>query len=333
MSSVTSSFPVVTLGEIFSPIADDMDQVTHHIETQLCSHVPLITEMAQYLIHAGGKRIRPALLIMVARALGCRDATPTLLAAVIELIHTATLLHDDVVDQSRLRRGSTTANIRWSDQSSVLVGDYLYSRSFQMMVKAGSSDALNILADCTNKVAVGEVEQLVQQRDPGITEASYLRVVSCKTAALFSSATEIGAIMAKTDMDVKQSMAELGDCIGVAYQLIDDALDYSSITSSTFGKNIGDDFSEGKITLPLLYAYQHCSSEESALLQSSLQVNSTIPFQKVYDVIVSAGGITYTLDLAQKKLQQAAAIIADLPNSQYRNSLDMLLRFLQTRSN
>src|SRR6187402_1352659 len=255
--------PAATLESIRAPIEDDLVHVDDVIRRRLESHVVLIRTIADYIVGAGGKRLRPALVLLTANAFGAQGPAKHVLAAVIEFIHTATLLHDDVVDESSLRRGRKTANAEFGNAASVLVGDFLYSRAFQMIVDIGSVGIMKVLADATNVIAEGEVLQLLNVHDPDTNEESYLRVIRFKTAKLFQAATQVGAILGGASPDLEAGLAEYGMHLGTAFQLIDDVLDYSGNLLET-GKNLGDDLAEGKPTLPLIYVMKAGNAAERA---------------------------------------------------------------------
>jgi octaprenyl-diphosphate synthase len=321
----------VALDQLQKLIAADMQAVDRVIRDQLHSDVVLIRQVAEYIIGGGGKRLRPALVLLSAGALGYRGNAHHTLAAVVEFIHTATLLHDDVVDESALRRGRPTANTLFGNAASVLVGDFVYSRAFQMMVNVGDMRVLQVLADATNIIAEGEVLQLMNCRNADIDEESYLRVIRYKTAKLFEAAGRLGAILAASTPQVEQAMAVYGSHLGTAFQLIDDALDYSG-EAGVIGKNIGDDLAEGKPTLPLIYAMRKGSAEEAALVRRAVASGGLSELEGVLAAIRSSGALEYTQRQAEAEAEAARNALAAIPATQYRDSLIQLASFAVTRS-
>lgn len=312
-------------------IAADMHAVNLVICEQLHSDVPLINQVAQYIISAGGKRIRPALVLLFANAYGYRGASHHRLAAIVEFIHTATLLHDDVVDESSLRRGRQTANALFGNAASVLVGDFLYSRSFQMMVSIGDMRVMRILADATNVIAEGEVLQLLNMHDPDVTEARYLQVIRSKTAKLFEAAAQLGALIAgASDTDI-EAAAEYGRSLGTAFQLIDDVLDYSG-NAADIGKNVGDDLREGKPTLPLIYLIQNGTAEQRELVRACIEKGDEKHFDAILTAITDSGALDYTKREAEKAARCATGAIAGLAHSRFKNSLLELSAFVADRN-
>jgi len=309
----------LSLPTLFAPIADDMQRVDAVIRARLDSDVPLIRTIADYIIGAGGKRMRPALLLMVARALGYEGQQHHLLAAVVEFIHTATLLHDDVVDESALRRGRATANAVFGNAASVLVGDFLHSRSFQMMVETGSVRVMQILADATNVIAEGEVLQLLNVHDPLVTEERYLQVVRYKTARLFEASSQLAAVLAGASPAQEAAAAEYGRRAGTAFQLIDDVLDYSG-EAEALGKNLGDDLREGKPTLPLIRLLDVGTPAQQALVRTAIE-NGEGDFAAVAAAIRESDALDYTRARAQAEADAAVAAISSYPVSAFRDSL------------
>ena len=312
-----SAVPVRETGleSIQALIREDMDKVNTLIQEKLHSEIGLIDQLGHYIVNSGGKRLRPALVLLSANCFAYCESPHIKLAAVIEFIHTATLLHDDVVDASMLRRGKATANQRWGNEASVLVGDFLYSRAFQMMVEVGSMHVMEIMADATNTIAEGEVQQLINRHDPGTTEQRYLQVIHNKTAKLFEAAARVGAVIAGQDRQTEQAMSNYGRHLGIAYQLIDDALDYSA-PSENLGKNIGDDLAEGKPTLPLLYALWHSSDEAGqTLIRSAIKRGSLENMEQICTTIAETGAIRYTRDRARQEADIAMQSLQDLPQS------------------
>lgn len=293
---------------------------------ELSSDVLLINQMGHYIIGNGGKRLRPMLLLLAGKALGKIDKDHLVLAAVIEFIHTATLLHDDVVDESDLRRGQDSANAVWGNAASVLVGDYLYSSAFEMMVRTNNMRVMEILSKTTTAIAEGEVLQLLNCNNPDTTEEKYLEVISRKTAILFSAATRLGAVIAETDKETEEALATYGQQLGVAFQLIDDALDYKS-TSEDLGKNLGDDLAEGKPTLPLIYAISKGTESEANVIIEAIKQGSREAFNQVYDIVISTKAIDYTEKCADNAAQKAINALSCLDESEYKDALIALAKF------
>jgi octaprenyl-diphosphate synthase len=302
--------------EAYPIIADDLAAVDTVIRQRLSSEVPLINTVADYIIAAGGKRMRPSLLALTARALGYNGSNHYLLGAVIEFIHTATLLHDDVVDDSDLRRGRPTANQSFGNPTAVLVGDFLYSRAFQMMVEAQSMPIMTVLANATNTIAEGEVLQLMNINDPNIDESRYLQVIRYKTAKLFEAAGEVGAILAS----IQVAMATYGRHLGTAFQLVDDALDYAG-DSAELGKTVGDDLREGKATLPLIYLLQKGNREVKTVVRKAIEDGHSEEFDMILNAIKTTGALDYTMDQAKSEAQVATKALAVLPASIYKDAL------------
>jgi len=299
----------------------DMHSVNALIMSRLHSDVALVNQLGLYIINGGGKRMRPLLTLLAARALGYQGEQHIKLAAIIEFIHTATLLHDDVVDESTLRRGRETANALFGNAASVLVGDFLYTRAFQMMAEMESMRVMDILADATNIIAEGEVLQLMNCNDPDTSEESYFQVIYCKTAKLFEAATRIGAILTHQPEAVEQAMLDYGKYLGTAFQITDDVMDYTSL-SSEMGKNIGDDLAEGKPTLPLIYAISQSSGEEKALLQEAIaQRNGMDHLDDILAIFEKTGAISYSQHRAQEEADKAKQALSLLPDSPYKQAL------------
>jgi octaprenyl-diphosphate synthase len=305
---------------VLAAIADDMRAVDQLIRHRLASEVVLINQISEYIINSGGKRLRPALLLLVSGALGVTSPHRFELAAVIEFIHTSTLLHDDVVDESDLRRGKQTANALFGNAASVLVGDFLYSRSFEMMVSVDNMRVMQILARATNVIAEGEVLQLLNMHDPDVDEARYLQVIQYKTATLFEAATQLAAVLANADAQTEAAVREYGGRLGTAFQLMDDWLDYAGDTDA-MGKNAGDDLREGKPTLPLIHVLQHGTDAERALVREAIENGGTDKFDPILAAITRTGALDYTLARAKEEADAAAQIISTLPSSHYKNSL------------
>ena len=313
-----------------SPILDltrtDREAVDREINRRLQSEVALINQLGGYIIHSGGKRLRPLLVILAARALGYNGQHHITLAAIIEFIHTATLLHDDVVDASALRRGQATANSVFGNEASVLTGDFLYSRAFEMMVDVGHMRVMEILANTTNVIAEGEVLQLLNCHDPDVTEDHYFKVIYGKTAKLFEAAARLGAVISGQDSDTEQALASYGRHLGTAFQLIDDVLDYSS-DSSTLGKNIGDDLAEGKPTLPLLYVLREGNTTQQAIVRRAIEQGGLDHIADVLAAIESTGANAYTARRAADEAERAIQALTAIPGSPYKQALLDLARF------
>ncbi len=307
-------------------LADDMAQVDAMIQERLKSDVVLINQLGGYIVNSGGKRLRPMQVLLSARACGYSGAAHCQLAAVVEFIHTATLLHDDVVDGSQLRRGRETANQLWGNEASVLVGDFLYSRAFEMMVDVGNMRVMAIMARTTNTIAEGEVMQLLHVHDPDTSEQRYLQVIQSKTATLFEAASRLGAVLAGESASTEEAMAAYGRELGTAFQLVDDALDYDGSVAD-IGKNIGDDLAEGKPTMPLIRAIQEASEQDRELLRSAIQSGGLEQIDKVTDVIESTGAIAYTRALARQAAARATDHLASLSPSPYRQAMVELADF------
>ncbi|MGH8443443.1 MAG: polyprenyl synthetase family protein, partial [Nevskiaceae bacterium] len=295
------------------------------------SEVALISQIGAHIVSAGGKRMRPALVLLSARALGCKTDEPAQLAAVIEFIHTATLLHDDVVDHADRRRGRQTANAVWGNPGAVLSGDFLYSRSFQMMVDVDRMPVMRVLADTTNAIAEGEVLQLMNCGDPDVTEARYLRVIELKTARLFQAAAQLGAIVADADEAVQQRMARYGHELGMAFQIEDDLLDYKASPEES-GKNLGTDLAEGKPTLPLIHALKHGTPTQAGLIREALREGKIEHLSAVLAAVESTGGLAYSSALAARHADAAISALGDLPDSPYKDALNGIARFATQRT-
>jgi octaprenyl-diphosphate synthase len=317
--------------EILAPIEADMQRVDALIHLKLASEVALINQIGAHIIAAGGKRMRPAVVVLAARALGCATDEPNLLAAVIEFIHTATLLHDDVVDHSDRRRGMKTANAIWGNAGAVLSGDFLYSRSFQMMVETRRMEVMRLLAETTNAIAQGEVLQLMNAGDPEVSEARYLRVIELKTAKLFEAAAALGAIAAGQPASTQKKLAEYGHALGMAFQLVDDLIDYQSAPEVS-GKNLGNDLAEGKPTLPLIHAMKHGSREQAELIRGAIRDARLDELQAVLAAVESTGAIHYTAALARRHADAAIAALSGVPDSPHKDALVQLARFAVERA-
>lgn len=318
--------------DIYQLAADDMEAVNQLIQKRLQSDVVLVNQLSAYIINSGGKRLRPLLALLVARACGYSGNKHIDVAAIVEFIHTATLLHDDVVDESDLRRGKETANNVWGNQAAVLVGDFLYSRSFEMMIDVGSMRVMEILATTTNTIAEGEVLQLLNCNDADTTEESYMEVIHSKTAKLFEAACLIGAVLAELPEAHQTAMAKYGMHLGTAFQLVDDVLDYSA-SSEEMGKNIGDDLAEGKPTLPLIIAQQRADSEKAAIIRTAIEEGGE-PEQldTIIAIIHETKSLDYTLEIAEQEVNHAVEALSILPDSDYKQALDSLAWFSMQRT-
>lgn len=319
----------MNLPDLMSPIADDMHELDAVIRGRLNSEVVLIRTIGEYIVGAGGKRMRPAMVLLVANALGYQGSHHHLLAAVVEFIHTATLLHDDVVDESDLRRGRSTANAVFGNAASVLVGDYLYSRSFEMMVECNSMRAMSVLSGATTIIAEGEVLQLLNVHDPDVSRERYLQVVRYKTAKLFEAAAQVGAILSEATPELEEAAAAYGRHIGTAFQLIDDVLDYSGDAES-LGKNVGDDLREGKPTLPLIRVMEVGTPAEQQLIKSAIETGDA-DFTAVAEAIHNTDAIQYTLDAAKAEAQMALEAIRIFPATTYKQTLIDFCQFAVDR--
>ena len=316
---------------LYHLVEPDMKSVDAVIRARLHSQVVLVRQVAEYIIQSGGKRLRPVLVLLSAGALGYRGTQHHELAAVVEFIHTATLLHDDVVDESDLRRGRQTANALFGNAASVLVGDFLYSRAFQMMVEVGDMRIMRVLSDATNVIAEGEVLQLMNCHDADLDEARYLEVIRYKTAKLFEAAAQLGAILAGGSQEIEQAMASYGTHLGTAFQLIDDVLDYSGAEAET-GKHLGDDLAEGKPTLPLIHVMRNGSPEQAAVVRHAIENGGRDDFPNVLAAIRATGALEHAKSYAKIEADQAAAALDVLPASQYKDSLLQLCVFAVARS-
>ena len=308
-----------------------MQAVDEVIRLSLRSEVVLINQVAEYIINSGGKRLRPALVLLSAGVFGEIKAQHHTLAAVVEFIHTATLLHDDVVDESSMRRGRATANTMFGNAASVLVGDFVYSRAFQMMVSVQNMRVMEILAEATNIIAEGEVLQLLNIHDADVTDEAYLQVIHFKTAKLFEAATRLGAIINHAPAKQEAAMAEYGMRLGTAFQLIDDVLDLSGDTGN-IGKNLGDDIAEGKPTLPLLYAMRKGNDEQRTLIRKAIEQGGLEDFSAIIQAVKDTGALDYVRDVAKNEAELACQAIAQLPNNQYREAMLALAEFSVSRS-
>lgn len=326
--------PVPSVKSVLSPIAADMQQLDQVIRTSLHSEVSLINQISDYIINAGGKRLRPALVILTARALGASELQMTQaieLAAIVEFIHTATLLHDDVVDESNMRRGRLTANAEYGNSAAVLVGDFLYSRSFQMMVKIGLMDVMDVLSEATNTIAEGEVLQLLNCKDPEVTEARYMQVIDFKTAKLFEASCRLAGIVTSQNQDTISALGRFGAEVGSAFQLIDDVLDYAG-ESAELGKNVGDDLREGKPTLPLIHAMQNATPQVQAQIRDAIANGGTQDVSAIMASIEQTGSLNYTRAKAVDLATRAKNRLLELHDTPYKEALASLCDVAVTRN-
>ena len=332
MHAVEKSLDSPTFADVVELARDDMKAVDRLISTSLESDVALVSQVSQYIVTSGGKRLRPLLVLLAARALGYKGKQHIRSAAIIEFIHTATLLHDDVVDSSARRRGRDTANTVFGNQASVLVGDFLYSRAFQMMVDVDSMRIMQILSDATNTIAAGEVMQLMNVHDPDTTEESYRHVIYRKTARLFEAGAQIAAVLAGRDPADEAAMVTYGQNLGAAFQLVDDALDYNA-SADELGKNLGDDLAEGKATLPLIYAMRQADPKDKELIRNAIVEGGLDQLEKITAIIQTTGALEYTARRAQEAADTAIAALSDIPDSDHKQALIAIAEFsIQRRS-
>jgi octaprenyl-diphosphate synthase len=309
-------------------VAADFAQLNQKVVSQLHSRVPLVESIGHYIIEAGGKRMRPVLVLLAARALGYSGERHVDLATVIEFLHTATLLHDDVVDMSEMRRGRPTANVRWDNPSSVLVGDFIYSRAFQLLVDIGNMDIMDVMASTTNRISEGEVLQLVHQHDPATSEEQYMEVIRNKTAILFAAAGSTAAILAGADATTRQQLHDFG----MAFQLVDDVLDYAG-DAAELGKNVGDDLAEGKPTLPLIHTMLHGSAEDRALIEQAIREGGLDRLQDIIAAVRRSGALDYTRQVAAQRIDRALAGLQSLPDTPYKEGLFLMADAALRRNN
>lgn len=321
----------MTLDFLQPAVGAEMKEVDRVLREALSSDVVLVRQVAQYIVGGGGKRLRPALLVLAARACGYPGRDHHILAAVVEMIHTATLLHDDVVDESQLRRGHATANAQFGNAASVLVGDFLYSRAFQMMVRVDRMRVLAILADATNVIAEGEVLQLLHAGDAALSEKAYFDVIERKTAKLFEAAGRLGAVLGDAAPEREEAFARYGRHVGTAFQILDDVLDYSGDTVAT-GKNVGDDLAEGKMTLPLIHALAHATPDEAAVIRHAIAGGGLTDFAPVDAALKRTGALAYARERAAAEGRAAAACLAGLAPSAAASTLLELSTFAAARS-
>lgn len=327
----SSTPPPIDFDAIKNLTSTEAKAVDQLILIELSSDVVLINQIGHYIVGSGGKRLRPMLLLLAAKSLGYTGSNHLILAAVIEFIHTATLLHDDVVDESELRRGKESANAVWGNSVSVLVGDYLYSSAFEMMVRTNNMRVMDILSKTTTAIAEGEVLQLLNCNNPATSEQKYLDVISRKTAILFSAATKLGAVISNTTPEIEESLAAYGQHLGIAFQLIDDALDYKS-TQEELGKNLGDDLAEGKPTLPLIHAIAAGSEQQAEIVRNAIKEGNRDAFNEVYNIVKDTDAIAYTEQRADEEAGKAIAALTPLPDSDFKEAMIQLANFSVQRN-
>lgn len=321
---------IPTIQSIRDLVANDFAEVDRLIEERLYSEVELIQQISKHIIHSGGKRLRPLLVLIGARACSYQGHEHVELAAIVEFIHTATLLHDDVIDVSELRRGQRTAHVIWGNEASILVGDFLYSRAFQMMANLNRTRIMEVMADTTNSIAEGEVLQLMNRNNPAVDEVRYMNVIRHKTAKLFEAATQLGAIIAHCPLPQEAAMAEYGLHLGTAYQLIDDVLDYSA-NKEELGKNLGVDLAEGKPTLPLIYAMKHGTPEQIRHIQTAITQGGLTNLEQILQAIHSTQALGYARTVARQEADLALQALQTIPASPYRDALEALTDFVIER--
>jgi len=321
----------MSIDDVMALVSGDKAEVDNVIRQRLHSDVTLVNQLGHYIINSGGKRLRPVLLLLSARACGYKGYHHIPLSAVVEFIHTATLLHDDVVDASDLRRGKETANAIWGNEASVLVGDFLYSRAFQMMVEVGSMQVMEILSSATNVIAEGEVMQLMNCNEPNTTEETYLEVIRYKTAKLFEAAAKLGAVISGRPEGEVEAMSRYGMHLGTAFQLVDDVLDYSS-TSEQIGKNIGDDLAEGKPTLPLIYVMRHGNSQQVNIVRHAIEQGGRDNISQIIEAVVATGALDYTYNAARLEAEKAISFLDILPDSPEKEALISVAEFSVSRT-
>ncbi|MCR8916508.1 octaprenyl diphosphate synthase [Marinobacter panjinensis] len=320
----------MTAQSIYDTVADDFSRVNDLIIKRLSSDVPLVEKIAQYIIESGGKRLRPLLVLLSSRALGYGEDDHLKLAAVIEFLHTATLLHDDVVDTSDMRRGRSTANARWGNAPSVLVGDFLYARAFEMMVELQNLRIMDVLSHATAVIAEGEVLQLMNVKNPDVSEDKYMEVIHNKTAMLFEAASHTGALLAGANEEQELAMSAYGKHLGLAFQLVDDVLDYSG-DAETMGKNVGDDLAEGKTTLPLIYAMAEGTDDEKQLIRQAIRKGGLDDLPRILEIVNHSGALEYTMAKAREQAALAAACLNTLPGSDHKEALLLLTEIAVAR--
>ena len=327
--SDNSKDPKALIRQVLAPIADDMKAVDDIIRNELSSDVPRMREISEYITSAGGKRMRPALLMLICRARGYEGEMHRYLGATIELLHTATLMHDDVVDESDMRRGRPTANSRWGNGAAVLVGDFLYTRSFQMMVKAGNLRVMEALSDAANRLSEGEVVQMVNAHDPSVDEERYFRVIERKTACLFEAGARMAAAVADCPKELEEAVADYALALGNAFQIADDVLDYRGNAADT-GKNLGADLREGKVTLPIIYARMSCTDDERALIDDAIRQGDG-NFETIAGIVLKSDSLRRCAERAEQELERGRRALGKLAPSIFRDSLLELLAFTVQR--
>ena len=328
--SMTNSASLLT--DAIELVENEMAQVNQTISTRLTSDIALINTLGAYIVKSGGKRLRPLILLLCAKSCGYQGNYHVLLAAVIEFIHTATLLHDDVVDSSATRRGQATANEVWGNEASVLVGDFLYSRSFEMMVETRNMEVMSILAGTTNAIAEGEVLQLLNAHSPDTTEKQYLETIHRKTAKLFESAAKLGGVIAEASEDTAEAMSRYGMYLGTAFQLVDDILDYDA-NPEDIGKDVGDDLAEGKPTLPLIFVLKHGNADQKKTVRQAIEQGDRDKINEILEIVRNTGALDYTMDKAAEQSELAIAELSNLEDNPYTTSLRQLARFSIVRGN
>lgn len=323
--------PIQNISDVMSMTQSDMEKVNQHLKLQLNSEVVLINQIAAYIINNGGKRLRPVLMVLISKALNYQGDQHINLAAVIELIHTATLLHDDVVDESEMRRGEKTSHEIWGNSASVLVGDFLYSKSFQMMIQTDNMNVMKILSNATNKISEGEVQQLLNIGNLDITEKDYFQIIANKTAKLFEAACELAGVIANKEPETIRQLGQFGINLGTAFQIADDVLDYTADDES-IGKNLGDDFKEGKLTLPLIYLLKNGTTEQQQQVHQAIKNPESTDFNAIKDMVVESNAIQYTLDQAMLLSQRAKEALVDLTDNKAKHALSFLCDYAWKRS-
>ena len=320
-----------SLEKIRAPVLSDLVQVNKLIIKQLHSDIPLIQTVAGHILDSGGKRLRPLLVLLSSHALNYQGTEHHELAVIVEFVHTATLLHDDVVDQSKRRRGQKSANELWGNQASILVGDFLYSRAFQLLAQRSHTSVIQLLSNTTNEIAEGEISQLASSFDPDVSEADYRTIIYRKTASLFAAASEMGAVLSNSDNQQRQAMRAYGLHLGMAFQIIDDLLDYLA-DAKVMGKNAGDDLAEGKMTLPLIHALAHCQPQQKELIKKAVREGDITQFKSLLAILSSTKTKEYVLQQAQQEIDKAEQALATLPASPAKESLTLLGQFILSRS-